>query len=665
MKLRPARASGRRALGLAAAVLTATALLPAGAAAACRATRTCTSRRGQRLRVRRRLVAGAHAPPRPAAGPATRRASENSDLTVHVSSGTYRLDKPLELDAADSGTNGHRVVWQGSPGTVVSGGKQVSGWRPVAGRPGLYSAPAPAGLDNTRQLYVDGVRAQRASGRLPVTVKATDTGYTASADTMAHWRNPSDLELVYTSGEELWNVERNGLGQWTEPRCPVASATGTTITMAQPCWDNSTRRVMFADIPGRSVNMVGPGDLTNGRQPSYVENAFELLDTPGEWYLDRAAHTVYYLPRKARTCTGPTSRCPRWRSSWTAAAPRRSRSTTSRSVASSSPTRPGSNRRRRKGSPKSRPATGSPANAAGPRRACASSRPAVPARTRTGRRNPATSRCRTGTGSSSRTPCSHTSARPGSTSARARRTAACPTACSPTSPATASRSAASASPRAAGADLTTRVNVTNNHLYGMPREFTGGVPIVNGYSQDNVVSHNQIDHVAYSGISMGWGGWPDKIKQAATPNVSRNNVVSNNLIHDYMLSLDDGGGIYTPGHHRPVAGRGREGDRERHLRPVGLGKSVYTDNGCTYETVSGNVLYHAAYANVASTHVDYRDSLGNNDPTVISGNYWEQGDPDGNKKGVITSGNHLLNNPAAAPRSIVDNAGIEPGTVRC
>src|SRR2546430_768411 len=84
------------------------------------------------------------------------------------------------------------------------------------------AAPAPSGLDNTRQLYVNGVRAQRASGTVPVTLTKTATGYTASAPTLAGWRNPSDLEFVYTAGEALWNVVRDGLGQWTEPRCPIA-----------------------------------------------------------------------------------------------------------------------------------------------------------------------------------------------------------------------------------------------------------------------------------------------------------------------------------------------------------------------------------------------------------------------------------------------------------
>jgi len=143
---------------------------------------------------------------------------QRADLTVHVASGVYRLSRPLVLDVRDSGGNGHRVTWEGAADTVISGGRQVTGWRPVHGKPGLWSAPAPRGLDNTRQLYVNGVRAQRARGPMPVTLTATPTGYTASADTIAHWRNPTDVEFVYTAGEAMWNLQRYGLGQWTEPR---------------------------------------------------------------------------------------------------------------------------------------------------------------------------------------------------------------------------------------------------------------------------------------------------------------------------------------------------------------------------------------------------------------------------------------------------------------
>src|SRR4051812_33567571 len=34
-----------------------------------------------------------------------------SDLVVRLAPGDYRLSRPLSLDARDSGSNGHRVIW--------------------------------------------------------------------------------------------------------------------------------------------------------------------------------------------------------------------------------------------------------------------------------------------------------------------------------------------------------------------------------------------------------------------------------------------------------------------------------------------------------------------------------------------------------------------------
>ncbi len=586
----------------------------------------------------------------------------NADLTVHLAPGTFLLSQPLVLTSADSGSNGHRVIWQGSDGTVLSGARQVTGWRPVPGRPGLYEAPAPAGLDNTRQLYVNGMREQRAQGTIPVTLTATATGYTASAPTMASWRNPSDIEFVYTAGEALWNVRRYGLGQWTEPRCPIASISGTTITMAQPCWDNSTKRVVFPNIPGRTVNMVGPGDLTTNRQPAYVDNAFELLDTPGEWYLDRSAHTVYYLPRKGEDLRHADVEMPALEKlvdgQGTADAPIHDVAFRDIQFSYATWLTPSSQE-------------GFSEIQAG--------------YTITGQDGWATEGL-----------CQFT---PGGT---------CPYASWTPEPGNVAishgqhiefsdsvfshlgaaglqlgdgsqNSVVSGDvftdisgngveiggvdqPEASnGADITHDVSVLNNHLYGLPREFHGGVPILNGYTQHDTISHNQIDNVAYSAISLGWGGWPDKIKVQATPNISHDNTVSDNLIYNYMLSLDDGGGIYTQGITGTSLADGEKVTGNVIHNQWGLGKSVYTDNGNTYETIAGNVLYHAAYFNVGTAHVDYRDGLGNNDPTLIKGNYWEQGDPDGDNKGVLTQGNVLLSDPAAAPRSITADAGVQPG----
>ncbi|MFJ9894439.1 fibronectin type III domain-containing protein [Streptomyces sp. NPDC091280] len=577
-----------------------------------------------------------------------------ADLTVHLAPGTYRQTTPLVLDARDSGTGGHRVVWQGDGGAVISGGRQVTGWRRVPGRPGLWSAPAPQGLTDTRQLYVDGVRAQRARGAVPVQLTQTATGYTASSDTLAHWKHPSDAEFVYTSGEALWNIERDGLGQWTEPRCRIAAAQGTTITMVQPCWDNSNKRVEFPDIPGRTVGMVGPGKLTDGGRATYIENAYELLDQPGEWYLDRTAHTVYYLPREGERLAHADVEAAAGEKlvegRGTAAAPVHDIAFRGLRFSYATWLTP------------SRPEGFSEIQAG---------------YTVTGAQGWATQGlCQYVEGGTC--PFASWTKMPGNVSfAYGQRIEFADDVFAHLGAAGLDLGTGTKDSTVDGSVFTdisgngleiggvdgqtpaSGVQVTDNHLYGLPREYHGGVAVLNGYTQHDTIAHNQIDHVGYSAISLGWGGWPDKIGDPATPNPSHDNAVRDNLVFDYMQMLDDGGGIYTQG----LTGTSMT-DGEKVTGNVihdqwGLGKNVYTDNGCTYETVEGNVLYHAAYANVASRHTDYRDDLGNNDPTLVKGNWWEEGTADGDNKGLVTSGNTIMAGLSDVPSDVLENAGLE------
>ncbi|MGW1622750.1 right-handed parallel beta-helix repeat-containing protein [Streptomyces sp. NPDC002172] len=583
-------------------------------------------------------------------------AHQRADLTVHLAPGTYRRTGPLVLDARDSGGNGHKVIWQGTgDATLISGGRQVTGWQRVPGRAGLWSAPAPRGLSDTRQLYVDGVRAQRARGAVPVTLAQTATGYSASSDAIAHWKHPADAEFVYTSGEALWNVERNGLGQWTEPRCRIAAAEGTTITMTQPCWDNSNKRVEFPDIPGRTVSMVGPGKLTNGGEPSYVENAYELLDQPGEWYLDRSAHRVYYLPRKGEHLG---------RADVEAAAAEKlveGRGTADAPVHDIT----------FKGVEFGYATWLTPSTAEGFSEIQAGY-------TITGDEGWATQGlCQYVEGGTC--PFASWTKMPGNVSfAHGRHIDFADDVFAHLGASGLELGAGSTDSAVSGSvftdisgngvevggvdgqDPAAGVQVTDNHLYGLPREYHGGVAILNGYTQDDTIAHNQIDHVGYSAVSLGWGGWPDKIGDPATPNPSHDNAVRNNLIFDYMQMLDDGGGIYTQG----LTGTSMT-DGEKVTGNVihdqwGLGKNVYTDNGCTYETVEGNVLYNASYANVASRHTDYRDTLGNNDPTLVKDNWWEEGTADGDNKGLVTTGNQIMAGLSDVPSTVLDAAGLEP-----
>ena len=227
------------------------------------------------------------------------------DVTVVLEDGFYRMSSPLTLTAADSGTNGHDVVWTADTGArpVLAGSAQITGWARMSSGSPIWVAQAPAGLQ-TRQLYVNGVRAARANGALPNALTGQDpTGYSGGGSTLASWRNPSgakpQLEFVY----------RGGLGAWTEPRCPVASFSGAAVAMAQPCWTNSTARAgAFPD--GRAYNLVGRSSITE--QPTGVENAFQFLGagTPGQWFLDQGDSKLYYVPRPGETMAGADVEAP-------------------------------------------------------------------------------------------------------------------------------------------------------------------------------------------------------------------------------------------------------------------------------------------------------------------------------------------------------------------
>jgi hypothetical protein len=583
------------------------------------------------------------------------------DITVELGTGTYRLAQPLSLDASDSGTNGHNVVWTAAPGAhpVLSGGQRITGWHLSDPAKGIWSAPVPAGR-STRQLYVNGVRAQRAAGPLPVKLTATATGYTASSDALDTWRNPSDIEFVYTGGAGYWNLATGGQGAWTEPRCPVASISGTTITMAQPCWDNSNQRILRTDGSGRTVELVGPENLGNNEVPAYAENAYELLGQPGQWYLDQAASTIYYIPRHGENLAHADVEAPVLQTlvqgQGTAAAPIHNVVFSGIQFAYATWLTPDT------------PEGFSEIQAN---------------YTITGADGYATQGlCQFATGGTC--PYGAWTPLPGNVSFgydqkiqflndQFVHLGAAGLALGDGSQDDVVQGSVFTDISGNGLELggvddpepsaavahTSGNQILDNHLYDLPVEYHGGVAIDVGYAEHTLIAHNQIDHTAYTGISLGWGGWPDKIKQPATPNYSNSNTISSNLITDTMQVLADGGGIYTQGITGSSLADGEHITGNVILDSLDLNHAIYTDNGSTFITATGNVLF-GNETDWASRHTDYTAGAAGDDPLDIAGNYWQQGDPDSSSSNVTEHGNHIITSLAQAPRPILASAGLEP-----
>jgi hypothetical protein len=583
------------------------------------------------------------------------------DITVHLASGTYRLSQPLSFTAQDSGTNGYNVVWAAAPGAhpMLSGAQRITGWHLSDPGKNIWAAPAPAGLQ-TWQFYVDGVRADVASGPLPVSLKATATGYTASSPAMASWRNPSQIEFVYTGGEGYWSLHTGGLGAWTEPRCPVAAISGTTITMAEPCWDNSTERVMRTDGSGRTVNLVGPQSLGNGEIPAYVANAYELLAQPGQWYLDGSAHTIYYIPRRGQDMRHADAEAPVLQTlvsgQGTQAAPVHNLVFSGIQFSYATWLQP------------STPEGFSEIQAN---------------YTITGPDGYATQGlCQFVPGGTC--PYGNWTAEPGNVDfgydqhvqflgdsfvhlgaaglrlgdGSQQDTVQGSVFTDISGNGLELGGVDNPEPTAAAQD-TTGNQILDNHLYALPAEYHGGVAIDVGYAEHTLIAHNQIDNTAYTAISLGWGGWPDKIKQPATPNYSNNNTVADNLIENPMQMLADGGAIYTQGITGTSLADGEQITGNVILGALDHGHAVYTDNGSTFITVNGNVEF-GNENDWGSRHTDYTAGASGDDPLLIENNYWQQGDQDNSSNNVTESGNHIIASLHDVPASILGNAGLEP-----
>lgn len=218
------------------------------------------------------------------------------NVVINLRGGTYTLAGTFELtESATVHDSGYQlggteyyVIYQAyqSEVPVISGGQEITGWTLHDAGNNIYKANA--GSLQTRTLFVNDVRATRAQQSGSGDFVKTATGYTAPEtgiySTMENWVNPDNIEFVY-------------LATWKTYRCQVSSiaaASPDTITMKSPCFNNSQLHL--------------PMDI-----PYWIENAYELLDATGEWYLDETGAVdstgvpkIYYKAPSGETMSGKT-----------------------------------------------------------------------------------------------------------------------------------------------------------------------------------------------------------------------------------------------------------------------------------------------------------------------------------------------------------------------
>jgi parallel beta-helix repeat protein len=197
-------------------------------------------------------------------------------VTILLRRGIYFLDEPLVLRPEDSGIV---LAAYRRQRPVLSGGRRITDWKKVTvNGKHLWAAEIPEVREGKwffRELWVNGRRATRA--------RDPNQGYFHIAslpDKSPVWSKGQTRFKFHVGDLRAWpsvtNAEVVAMTRWVESRLPVTSV------------DEADRIVNFGK---RSVFELQKGD------PYYIENVFEALDAPGEWYLDPATGTLYYEPR--------------------------------------------------------------------------------------------------------------------------------------------------------------------------------------------------------------------------------------------------------------------------------------------------------------------------------------------------------------------------------
>jgi parallel beta-helix repeat protein len=126
--------------------------------------------------------------------------------------------------------------------------------------------------------------------------------------------------------------------------------------------------------------------------------------------------------------------------------------------------------------------------------------------------------------------------------------------------------------------------ITDNHIHKAGRIFHSGVGILSMHSANNLIAHNHIHDLFYSGISCGWV-W------GYTESSSYCNIIEQNHIHNIGQGLlSDMGGIYLLG---PQSGTMVRNNLIHDVEKMHYGGwALYTDEGSSNIVMENNICYN-------------------------------------------------------------------------
>ena len=201
---------------------------------------------------------------------AARKVAGREAVTVFVRNGTYYLPESLIFTAEDSGTKAAPVVYEAyqKEQAVISGGVRLKDLKWEAYQNGIVQAKAPAGTAFD-QLFVDGICEPMARYPNFDPNERHFNGYAADAispQRAARWKDPAGgfIHAIHSA-------------EWGGMHYVITGKGADNEITYEGGWQNNRPMGMH-------------------KQFRMVENLFEELDAPGEWFLDSKTNFLYFYP---------------------------------------------------------------------------------------------------------------------------------------------------------------------------------------------------------------------------------------------------------------------------------------------------------------------------------------------------------------------------------
>ncbi len=205
--------------------------------------------------------------------------TKSGDIIVNLLGGTYYPPSTLAFDEKDGGSATCKVIYTNYKDEVpvISGGKEITGWKLFDKAKNIYRAPANS--MEFRQLYVNGKR----------TIRARQPNIGSNYQIVDYKKPLTTIKINKSELLNIKSIEKTEIvttNNFTSNHLRIKSFTS----------DNNYSYIDIQDNEKYILNHITEGAFW--KKNYFFENAYEFIDAEGEWYLNTADGFVYYKPFK-------------------------------------------------------------------------------------------------------------------------------------------------------------------------------------------------------------------------------------------------------------------------------------------------------------------------------------------------------------------------------